>query len=260
MPKISINWEHTADRTLERVPADHRARIQTTIVALSSMQAPPEATGHYSWHINFYDKDQRRIATIIFRGIAARTVYGPNENVPGGSVRYSIKNGRFVKATALLNAGKQPAKKSEFEIPLLQEVFSEADNEMNHMLDFDQLGAKFNQWANRAGKSPFFKKFVPLMLKTGQLLSPAPPPHTPTPPVPIVAPPAPPRPAPPPKNPLGPLSTISEEEKRRRREQEEKDRKLPQKTAAGGKPNTEVSVMQEIFNETNNEYESGYGF
>jgi len=54
MPKMLVSWEHAEDRTLERVAQEQRKRVQERIDVMGTMDAPPEAVGHYNWYIEIY--------------------------------------------------------------------------------------------------------------------------------------------------------------------------------------------------------------
>jgi hypothetical protein len=99
MPKMLINWEHAEDRTLSRVAQQHRARVQERIDLMATMDAPPEAVGHYTWYIEMYGQANDVVARILCRGITIRTVYSPVMPIPSGFIRYKIdKTKKFVKA------------------------------------------------------------------------------------------------------------------------------------------------------------------
>ena len=101
MPKMLVNWEHAEDRTLQRVASAHRDRVQKLLDLMGTMDAPPEAVGHYQWYVEMYGSSNEVVARFINRGITIRTVYSPNNMpVPSGAVRYKIdKNlNKFVKA------------------------------------------------------------------------------------------------------------------------------------------------------------------
>jgi hypothetical protein len=100
MPKMLVSWEHAEDRTLERVAQEQRKRVQERIDVMGTMDAPPEAVGHYNWYIEIYGGANDVVARILNRGITIRTVYSPTMAIPSGFVRYKIDKTtkKFVKA------------------------------------------------------------------------------------------------------------------------------------------------------------------
>jgi hypothetical protein len=100
MPKMLVSWEHAEDRTLERIAQEQRKRVQEQIDVMGTMDAPPEAVGHYKWYIEIYGGANNVVARILNRGITIRTVYSPTMAIPSGFVRYKIDKTtkKFVKA------------------------------------------------------------------------------------------------------------------------------------------------------------------
>ena len=109
MAKMLVNWEHAIERLLERVRLEDRERVQKRIDAMIGLEAPRDATGHYEWHIDVNSSTGETIARIICRGIALRTVYGPEMSSASGakglpapkstSHRYRLnKAGQFERA------------------------------------------------------------------------------------------------------------------------------------------------------------------
>jgi len=99
MAKMLISWEHAEERTYERVQLAHRDRVKALVNLISTMVAPTEAQGHYSWYIDVNGGSNDLVARIIIRGIAVRTIYPPDFKAPQGSVRYRIDraNRTFVR-------------------------------------------------------------------------------------------------------------------------------------------------------------------
>jgi hypothetical protein len=100
MPKMLVNWEHADDRTLQRVAPEHRTRVQERIDVMATMDAPPEAVGHYNWYLEIYGGANDLVARILNRGITIRTVYSPTMAIPSGFIRYKIDKNtkKFVKS------------------------------------------------------------------------------------------------------------------------------------------------------------------
>src|ERR1700750_1164940 len=102
MPRMLVNWEHAEDRNVERVQVEHRPRVQKLLDMITTLEAPAEAVGHYSWYIEIYGPSNEVVAILINRGIAVRTVYSPDLNMrpPFGATRYKIDKifKKFVKA------------------------------------------------------------------------------------------------------------------------------------------------------------------
>src|SRR5450432_2963055 len=102
MAKVVKEWEHTEIRMYERIPEEDRQRVKDMVERMIKMQAPPEAIGHFYWHVIVYSGTQKVIAKIIVRGFAIRTIYDSTMNPPQGSVRYRIdkESNIFVKASS----------------------------------------------------------------------------------------------------------------------------------------------------------------
>ena len=88
----SIAQSHIPTRIRERIkdPMDQE-RMVSAVRKLLTMEAPPEAVGHYDWYINV-----GHIGRIIFRGISIRTVYSFDERYPDGT-EYRIIGDRVVR-------------------------------------------------------------------------------------------------------------------------------------------------------------------
>jgi len=84
--------EHVTERIRERI---REAADQATVVALVkrllTMEAPPEAVGHYSWFVN-----AGRIGRVVLHGHMVRTFLSFNENSPG-STEYRIFDDRLIR-------------------------------------------------------------------------------------------------------------------------------------------------------------------
>jgi len=100
MAKILISWEHAEERNLQRVKPEHRMRVQQILDLMITMEAPGEALGHYPWYIEIYGQSNDVVARLIIRGVAVRTVYGPDMRPPMGATKFRIdkKLNKFIKA------------------------------------------------------------------------------------------------------------------------------------------------------------------